>query len=321
MQERNPKIVVLGPAFVDMAIRCEGHPEAGNAVEGSGFSCIPSGSGLNEAIQLALCGCETYLLARVGKDCFGDMIRQHLRRYNVLTDLIYTTQAMSTGIIVTLVNSDGENFSCRSQGANRVLGRDEIEYAAAEQLISSSDAIVVNDSIPPAAYVAAIRTAQIHKTQVILSAKLAQPERDVVAGLDWPMEFFNADLIVLRFKGFLCGSELGAGGEGELKFIGTELVARGAKCVVISLGWHGALVVDRQGPRHIPGIPSEVVDQNGCDSAFTGALAACLGTGDTSDSAVRFAVAAESIMRSRYGLQEAFPKKEEILTVLQSQPD
>lgn len=321
MQERNPKIVVLGPAFVDMAIRCEADPAPGITVEGSGFTCVPTGSGVNEAIQTALCGCETYLLTRVGKDCFGEMIRQHLRRYHILTDLVYTTQAMSTGIIVTIVNRDGENSSCRSQGANRVLGRDEIEYAAAEQQISSADAVLVNDSIPPAAYIAAIRSAQIHKTKVVISAKMPKPDREVISTLDWPMEFYNADMVILRFKGILGASELGAGGEGDLKFIATELVARGAKCVVISLGWRGALVTDRQGPRHIPGIASEVVDQNGCDSAFAGALTACLATGDEPDRAVKFAVAAESIMRSRYGLQDALPKKEDILTVLQSQPD
>lgn len=321
MQERNPKIIVLGPAFVDMAIRCDAHPTSGSTAEGSGFTCIPAGTGLNEAIQIALCGCETYLLARVGKDCFGDMIRQHLGRYNILSDLIYTTQAMSTGIVVTIVNSEGENFSCRSQGANRVLGRDEIEYAAAEQQISTADVILVNDSIPPAASLAAIRSAQVHKTRTVLNAKLAAPQRDVVNSLEWPMEFYNADLIVLRFKGLLCGAELPAGGQGDLKFIGTELVARGAKCIVISLGWHGALLIDRQGPRHIAAIPSEVVDQNGCDAAFTGALTACFASGDTPDRAVRFAVAAESIMRSRFGLQDVFPKKEEVLTVLHSQPD
>ena len=118
-----------------------------------------------------------------------------------------------------------------------------------------------------------------------------------------------------------CVSELGAGGEGELKFIGTEIVARGAKCVVMSLGWRGALVIDRQGMRHLSGIASEIVDQNGCDSAFTGAMTACFGTGDSPDRAVRFAIAAESIQRGRFGLQESLPRKEEIVTVLQSQPD
>ena len=321
MLERIPKIIVVAPAYVDMAVKCEEHPTPGKVAEGSGFTCVPTGAGINMSIQLGLCGCETYLLARVGQDCFGDLIRQNLQRYSVNTDLVYSTNAMSTGIVVTVVDGRGENCSCRSTGANRVLGRDEIECASAEQLIGSADAILVDDGIPVQAAVSAIRTAQIHKARVVLSAKLPRAERDVIGVLDWPMEFYNADVIVLRFKGFMCSTELGAGGEGDLKFIGTELVAKGAKCVVISLGWNGALVVDRQGPRHIPGIAGEVVDLTGCDSAFTGALTACLGTGDEPDRAVRFAIAAESLARSRFGLQDALPKKEDILTVLQGQPD
>ena len=321
MAERIPKIVVIGPAFIDMAVKCETHPVPGKVVEGSGFSAIPAGTGVNEAIQVALCGCETYLLARVGEDCFGELIREHLERHHVLTDLVYPTQAMSTGVTVTVVDNQGENCGCRSFGANRILGRDEIDYAAAEQQIGSADAILIDDTIAHPAAVAAIRSAQVHKTRVVLSAKLPRPNREVIQVLDWPMEFYNTDILVLNFQGMSCVSELGAGGEGELKFIGAELIARGAKCVVISLGWRGALVIDRQGLRHLEGIASEVVDQNGCDSAFTGALAACFATGDTPDRATRFAIAAESIHRGRFGLQESFPRKEEIVTVLQSQPD
>lgn len=321
MTERIPKVVVIGPAFVDMAIKSEKHPTPGKVTEGSGFTLIPSGRGVNQALQIAFCGCETYLMARIGEDCFGDLICQTLRRHHIQTDLVYPTNAMSTGIIVTVVNSQGENCSCRSFGANRILGRDEVEYAAAEQQIGSADAILIDETVPTEASVPAIRTAQIHKTRVIFNAKLSQPSREAVHALDWPMEFYNADILILRFQGLICASELGAGGEGDLKHIGTELIARGAKCVVISLGLRGALVIDRQGPRHLAGIPSEVVDQNGCDSAFAGALAACFATGDPPDRAVRFAIAAESLMRSRFGLQEVLPQKEDILTVLQAQPD
>jgi len=321
MAERIPKIVVIGPAFVDMAIKCENHPVSGKVAEGSGFTLIPGGHGVNEAIQVALCGCETYLLARVGEDCFGDLIHQHLTDHRVQTDLIYPTQAISTGVLVTVVDSHGENCGCRSFGANRIMSRDEIEYAAAEQQIGSADAILIDDTVPVPAVVAAVRSAQIHKTRVVLNARMPHPNREIVHKLDWPMEFYNADILVLSFEGMSCVSELGAGGEGELKFIGTELVARGAKCVVMSLGWRGALVIDRQGPRHLKGIAFEVVDQNGCDCAFVGGLTACFGSGDSPDRAVRFAIAAESIQRSRFGLQEAMPKKEDILTVLQSQPD
>lgn len=321
MLERNPKVIVIAPAYVDMAIKCDEHPSPGKVTEGSGFTCVPTGTGVNTSIQLALCGCETYLLARVGQDCFGDMVRQNLQRYHVYADLVYSTNAMSTGIVMTVVDGRGENCSCRSFGANRILGRDEIEYVAAEQLIGSADAIFVDDMVPVEAAVSAIRTAQIHKGRVVLNAKLPRIERDVIHSLDWPVEFYNADIISLRFKGFMCSTELGAGGEGDLKFIGTELVAKGAQCVVISLGWNGALVIDRQGPCHIRGIPGEVVDLTGCNAAFAGALTACLGTGDEPARAVRFAVAAESLARSRFGLQDALPKKADILTVLQGQPD
>ncbi|RKY12214.1 MAG: hypothetical protein DRP52_04935, partial [Planctomycetota bacterium] len=241
MAERIPKIVVIGPAFVDMAVKCQTHPIPGEVVEGSGFTSIASGAGVNQAIQIALCGCETYLLARVGEDCFGGLIRKHLERHHVLTELVYPTQAMSTGVIVTVVDNQGENCGCRSLGANRILGRDEIDYAAAEQQIVLADAILVNETIPHPAVVAAIRSAQIHKTRVILSAELPHPDREAVRSLDWPMEFYNTDILVLSFQGMSCVSELGAGGEGELKFIGAEMVARGAKCVVMSFGWRGAL--------------------------------------------------------------------------------
>ena len=321
MTERIPKVLVVGPTYVDMAVKCELFPEPGRPVEGSGFSCVPTGAGLNEAIQAALCGAEVYLLSRIGEDCFGEMIKQTLRRYGVSTDLVYLTQAISTGIVVTMVDGNGENRSCRSAGANRVLGRDEIEYAGAEQLIQTADVCLVSNGIPPTAAVSAIRTAGLHKTRVVLEARLPGVERQVLRSIDWPVDFYNADVIILRFEGIVCASELGAGGDGDLKFIGTELVACGARCVVISMGWHGALVIDRQGQRRIPGITLDVVDQTGCESAFAGALAASCGSGDDPDRAVKFAVAAETLARSRFGLHDALPKKEDILMLLQDQPD
>lgn len=321
MAERIPRVLVIGPAYVDMAIKCDAFPPPGTIVEGTGFSCLTTGTGLNEAIQAALCGCEVFLLSRIGEDCFGEMVKQTMRRYGIAADVLYSTHAISTGIIVTMVNGLGENSGCCSSGANRVLGRDEIEYAAAEQIIGSANVCLISDGVPPAAAVAAIRTAHLHKTCVILEARLPSVERKTIQTLDWPVDFYNADVIILRFDGLVCGSELGAGGEGELKFIGTELIACGASCVVISMGWHGALVIDRQGHRRIPGIKLDVVDQTGCESAFAGAMAACCSCGDDPDRAVRFAVAAETLTRSRFGLHDALPKKQDILLLLQNQPD
>lgn len=321
MTERKPKVLVIGPAYVDMAIRCVDFPEAGKVIDGSGFSCVPTGAGVCQAIQAALCGCQTALLARIGEDCFGQMIQQTLHRYEVSCDLLYPTQAISTGIIVTMVDPVGENYSCISAGANRVLGRDEIEYAPAEQYLSTVNVCLISDGVPPSAAVAALRYAKIHHVRTVLEVRLPQPDRNAVHQVDWPADFYNADLILLRFDGLVSSSELGAGWEGELKFISTELIGCGATCVVVSMGWHGALITDRNGHRHVPGVALEVVDHSGSDWAFAGALAASYGCGDTVDCAVRFAVAAEAIATSRFGTLEALPKKSDILMVLHQQPD
>jgi sugar/nucleoside kinase (ribokinase family) len=60
-------------------------------------------------------------------------------------------------------------------------------------------------------------------------------------------------------------------------------------------------------------------DNNGGWMRF--ARYSCCGAKDTVDGAVKFAVAAEALARSRFGTQEALPKKEDIITLLQQQPD
>jgi ribokinase len=321
MTERIPKIVVVGPVFVDMAVKCQSIPTPGRTVEGSSFAYYPMGAGVIRSIQAALCGCEVSVIARIGDDCFGQLIKKNLSQYNINTDLIYTSNAISTGTAITLVDPMGENSICVCTGANRTIGRDEIEYAAAEQLIATSDVCLVCGQLPQEAIVSAIRTAQIHKRRVVLDVCLPNHGRNATVGLNWPMEFFNVDILIVRFADFTCASELGAGGIAELKSVGTELVAKGANCVVMTLGWRGALLTDRQGGRHIPGIEMEVVDNSGAVDAFCGALTACCGAKDPVDAAVRFAVAAEALTRSRFGVQDALPKKEEIITLLQRQPD
>ncbi len=321
MTGRIPSIVVIGPVYVDMAIKCQAVPLPGQVVEGVGFTCMPAGEGVIRAIQASRCGCDVSVITRVGDDSFGQLVQKNLQHYNIHTDLVYIANAMSTGIIVTLVDPQGKNSICVCAGANRTFGRNEIEYAAAEQMIAACDACLISGQLPQEAIVAAIRTVGIHKRKVVLDVCLPTHTRETLHAIRWPMEYYNVDTLVVRFSAFTCASELGSGGTADLKFIGTELVARGANCVVMSLGWRGALIIDRQGARHIPGVGLDMVDNSGAVDAFCGALAACCGAKDSPDAAVRFAIAAEALARSRFGIQEGLPKKEDIIALLQQQPD
>ena len=321
MPGRIPEVVVIGPVYVDMAIKCSEVPQPGQTVEGSGFSCTPTGPGPNRVIEAALCGCEAYLLGKVGNDHFGQMVKQKLESYGVKTDFVYTAQAKSTGIIVTMVDSIGENSSCISAGANRALSADEVACASAEQLISSADVCLIHGDLPGDVVKTAISTANLYKTKVILEAKLTIKNGDKPGESDWPVEYYSVNVLIPDFGKCVAALELGAGTVHKLKLIASELVAGGIECVVINMGPRGAFVVDRQGTSHIGGFELDIVDQNVSADAFAGALAASCGAGDEPKAAVRFAAAAAALASSRFGSLDALPSKEDIIELLQKHPD
>ncbi len=321
MAGRIPRVVVIGPAYVDMAIKCDRIPGPGQTMEGSGFSCVPTGAGPNCAVEAALCDCDSYLLGKVGDDLFGNMICQSLARNGVNTDFVYKATAISTGIIVTMVDSLGENGCCVSQGANRALGGDEVGCALAEQLIASADVCLINAKLGPDVAVTAIRTAQLNRTRVILKAKLRVAEDGNISGLDWPIEYYNANILIADIVFSTTRTESSAGVISEMKFVGAELVAKGLECVVINMGTRGAMVIDRNGHTHIEDFDVKRVDRTACGDAFAGALAASYGSGDSPQKASRFACAAYAIASSRFGGMDSLPKKAEIIELLQNLPD
>ncbi len=321
MASKMPKIVVVGSMYVDMAIRCHYFPCPGEMSDGSGFSCVPSGSGLNRAIEVALCGCESYLMGKVGVDAFAEMILENLHRNKVNTDFVYRVSAMSTGAMVTFVNAQGQNCGCVSHGANRALSSDEVGCALAEQLIGSCNACLIHGNLPSDAIVTVIRTAMLHRTPVALDVPVPINESGRLDILDWPMEYFDVGVLIPDLRNSAARVETGAGMISQLKFVGTELVAKGIANVVIRMGSRGCLIVNREGSVHIPGAGAEWGDHRVCGDAFIGALGSSIGAGDDLVRAVRFAYAAEVISSGRFGGSDSLPNKEEIIEQLQNQSD
>lgn len=316
MTFRIPKVVVVGPCYVDMAIKCKSFPKPGQTVEGSGFSCVVAGSGPNRAIEAALCGCESYLVGKVGDDSCGKLVKEKLNALGVNVDYIFEAAAMSTGTSVTMVDSMGENSTCISEGANRALSPVEMSSASIEQLAGSADVCLVCGDLEHEAVAAAVRTAKLGGTKVILESPLR------IGGdgeMEMPKEFYSVDVLIADVE----SSDLGSRSSSihELKFIGSDLVAKGIDCVVIRMNTRGGLVVDRQDSYHIEGIEMDVVDRNGCADAFAGAFAASYGAGDGPKDAMKFAIAAGAIACGKFGTLESLPRREEIIELLQKLPD
>ncbi|MGA2915573.1 MAG: ribokinase [Sedimentisphaerales bacterium] len=311
-----PIVAVVGSVYADMAIRCVDFPATGQVVSGSGFSYTAAGAGVNQAIQAALCGCEVYLVGKVGKDIFGRMIRSYLAGFGINTKFIFEAEAKNTGVSVSFVSSSGANRTVVSEGANKALQGADIRGEEFEAILSSAKVCLVNGGLPGEFVCSAIRAAKLSKTKVILDPALSKEQFEDQSG-KLPLDYYTADILV---PNFVEAAELTAASNHNIhtaKLTGSDLIARGVGCVVIKLGRRGALVVDREGTTHIPPFEVKFVDRTGCGDAFDGALAASCAAGTEIKEAVKFASAAGAITCTRFGGAEALAKKEEIQELLQ----
>jgi ribokinase len=316
MQGRVPKVVVIGGTYVDMALRCSQIPSPGQSVTGSELSYAVTGPGPNQAAEAALCGCDVHLISKVGGDPFAQTAKASLAEFDVNTDYVYTAEAKNTGILVTLVDSEGENAGCVYCGANGALCPRDIE--AAEQIISEADVCLIHGRLPEDAIVAAIRCAEVYNRTIILNP--ARPvEQTGRESRDLPVEYFAADVLIPNLFEAADITDLFAADSKTAKLIGSDLIARGAEVAVITMGKRGCMVVDRNGADHIPAFEVELVDQTARGDAFAGALAAYCAVKDDTQEAVKFASAAGALACTKFGSMEALPAKAEIIELLQKE--
>ena len=313
------KVVVGGSIYADMAIRCVQFPSGGDSVRGLGFSCVLTGSGVNQATQAAVLGCQVSLIGKVGKDIFGQMAKDNLSEVGVDCDSIFCAEAKNTGTSLSFVNNSGENRTCVSSGANRALLGSEVSVGGVENLISSADVCVVNADLLPEVVSTIIRTAKLSRTKVILDPQLSSEQFEQSRD-ELPIDYYSADVLVTNLSEAAELSHSATGNIHAAKVMGSDLLARGLGCVIVKLGRRGAVVVDKNGADHISSFDVNFVDHTACGDAFNGALAACCGVGDEIRKAVKFASAAGALACSKFGTQEALPQKAEILELLQELP-
>jgi len=322
MAARMPKVVVVGGSYVDMALKCSQVPLPGQSVVGSALSYSADGPGPNQAAEAALCGCQVHLVSKVGGDPFGQMVKDTLGYCKVSTDYVYTAKAKNTGIIITLVDAEGENAVCTDSGANNALLSQDMEVA--EEIIAEADVCLIHGRLPQGAIVTAIRCAELGRTKIILNpARPIESRSEAIPHPDnLPIEYFSANILVANLyeAANIAEHAVTMKSRGEMaKLIGSDLVARGVESAVVTMGKRGAMVVDRNGADRISAFEIELVDQTGRGDAFAGALAAYCAVKDDVREGVKFACAAGALACTKFGSLEAMPKKEEIIQLLQSQ--
>lgn len=261
------RLVVIGDVMTDVIVIPEG-PLVRGSDRRARITSRPGGSGANQAVWLGAAGARVDFLARVGHADLAQL-NAYFRARHVEPHLIADTERPS-GVLVTIVDPDGERSFLTDRGANLALCHADLD----EGLLSSAAGLVVSGY---SLFAESPRAAVRWYAEAALQRKLA-------VSVDAASVGFLEELGTARFLEWTEGfSTLFANEDEALCLSGTrelgaqmQILGRTYPRVIVKQGDKGAAIGDRTGVRRqMPALAVEVIDSTGAGDAFAaGFLAA-----------------------------------------------
>nr|XP_061798664.1 ribokinase-like [Nerophis lumbriciformis] len=266
MTEEAFQVIVVGSCMTDLVSQSPRLPKEGETIHGHNFFIGFGGKGANQCIQAARLGAKTAMVAKVGKDSFGDSYIQNFKDNGVHTGFVGQTSCAATGVASIVVTDEGQNAIVIVAGANMLLTKNELRDAL--PAIRSAKVLVCQLEIAPEMSLQALHMAKENKVTTIFNPAPAIPNLD-------PDFYRLSDVFCCNESEaeLLTGSSVN--NVEEANHAGRELLKRGCRTVIITLGAQGCVVLKAQEStsKHVPATPVTAVDTTGAGDSFIGALA------------------------------------------------
>jgi sugar/nucleoside kinase (ribokinase family) len=124
-------VLVIGDVMIDIIVKPEGPIERGTDTPAT-IRPSPGGSGANQAAWLAHFGNQVIFVARVGSNNYDEQ-ESLLRSYGV-EPVLAKDESAPTGMLITLLSSDGERSFLTDRGANVHLERGDLPDALLDRV-------------------------------------------------------------------------------------------------------------------------------------------------------------------------------------------
>jgi len=150
------QVTIVGSACVDLAVRTQTLPRAGETVVGGEFSRLPGGKGANQAVATARLGAPVQFEGCVGADEHGQLLRDALAIEGVDLGRLRTVDT-PTAVSVLQIDVAGENQIAQASAANALVrprGRYELCVMTLETPFEVPDAELFLLNAAPARAVA-----------------------------------------------------------------------------------------------------------------------------------------------------------------------
>ncbi|AYG62597.1 ribokinase [Rhizobium jaguaris] len=289
---------VVGNVCIDTTFRVDRFPQPGETLNARGHADGVGGKGANQAVAAARTGADVRFFAAVGTDLAAAFIREQLKGEFDLRHLSEKPLPSDRSTIV--VNRDGENLII--SGIDCAADFDPLRETGLLTVLAHGDILVMQGNLRSTVTDACLRAAKAAGATTILNPSPLSGEAVDLAAVD----------IVIVNQ----GEAFEITGDPDPERAARDLVRRGAKAAIVTLGAAGCLLLEDGAVDQIPAVKVVVVDTSGAGDVFCGCLAGYLTKGWTLAQSARAAVAAAALAVGRPGTLEACPSRAELTKIM-----
>lgn len=281
------KIAVIGSINMDLTVKTDRFPKAGETIFGWDLQYVPGGKGNNQAVAAARLGGDVTMFTCVGDDAFGDRLMENLKANGVYTEHIRKIPGVASGIAIITV-AENDNTIVVVSGANHCVTKQYAQDMLPK--ILEADIILMPNEIPA--------------ETICYVAEMAHRAGKTVVFNPAPVN--DTALQCLEYITYLTPNEH----EAALLFPCEErqsLLEKQKGKLIVTLGAEGAAAWVDHRMLKIPARKANVVDTTGAGDTFNGAFCYALANDYPLEKALRFANVSASLSTEGFGAQGGMP--------------
>ena len=314
-------VIEMGELLVDFTMN--GKNERGNAI----FEACPGGAPCNVLAMLSKLGRKTSFLGKVGRDSFGEQLRNTLSDLGIDTSHLYedTTVHTTLAFVHTLPDGDREFSFYRNPGADMLLTEEEVfeEYIRQAQVFHFGTLSMTHEGVRKATK-KAVELAKKNRILITFDPNLRPPLWKSLEEAKEQMKYGFSKCDVLKIS------------DNELRFIsekedydeGIYILQEkyGIPLIFLTLGKDGSRAYYKGWRVEEKGYNVQVTDTTGAGDTFCGNIIHYVlqyGLDTLTEEKLReilvFANSAAALVTTKKGAICSMPEREEILSLIKKE--
>ena len=296
-------ISVLGIFVADISFSGSKIPAVGETILGNKYNVGPGGKGCNQAIAIARLGGKVNFISKIGKDSYGELALNTLKKNKINTKNIIQDTNLQTGVAGILVDKNsGKNAINVIVGAPSTLKINEIDDQM--NLIKNSKIFLTQLEVPKDVTLHCLKVAKENGCVTILNpAPASEISKEFYNNID----FFTPNETEAEFY-----TGIKITNEKDAKQAADKLINLGIKKVIITLGEKGLFYSDGKEEIYLKAYSVKAIDTTGAGDAFNGGLAFGISNGKSIKECLALANKVAGISTTKLGAGNAMPFKKDI---------